>query len=168
MKSQKDDRPRTGPTTLPSPPPDPPWRPLNTRRTVVRSGPFLPKLKASPIAFLSLAPSYHVKSGTRVSAPGSGAGRSFAAEIDGRLRGAGKQGAAGFRQPADQPVRLQRVGEPGFCPAGLKAAPDQCCVDPLALFVEQRQLAPGLGKAPPQPPDLSFGRLALRHAASVP
>src|SRR3546814_4120937 len=48
-------------------------------------------------------------------------------------------------------VRLDRVLEPGLCPALLEATADGADVVALAVAVEQRQLAAGLLQAAAQP-----------------
>jgi hypothetical protein len=55
------------------------------------------------------------------------------------------------RQLADQPVGLQRVGEPRLGPAALDAGLDGPRADALAVPVEERQLAAGLIEAAGQP-----------------
>src|SRR3546814_16669562 len=52
-------------------------------------------------------------------------------------------------------VRLDRVLEPGLCPALLEATADGADVVALAVAVEQRQLAAGLLQAAAQPGELS-------------
>jgi hypothetical protein len=59
--------------------------------------------------------------------------------------------AAFRRQLADQPVGLQRVGEPRLGPAALDAGLDGPRADALAVPVEERQLAAGLIEAAGQP-----------------
>src|ERR1700730_570155 len=54
-------------------------------------------------------------------------------------------------QLADQPVGLERVGEPGCRPAVLEAALDGARADALAVAVEQRQLAARLVEAAGEP-----------------
>ena len=57
------------------------------------------------------------------------------------------QGApALFRQLANQPVRFQRIAEPGRRPAMRDAGAHQSGVDMLAVSIEQRQLTAGLRK----------------------
>src|SRR4051812_35657392 len=67
--------------------------------------------------------------------------------------------AAGIGQLADQPVRLQRVGEPGLGPAVVNAEAHGAGADLLAPFVEQRELAAGLLQATGQPGD--FDRMGM-------
>ena len=67
------------------------------------------------------------------------------------------EAAASIRQFADQPVRLQRIGKPGFRPSLGDAASDRLFVHPLAPFVEQGQLAARLLQAAFQPSQLSRG-----------
>ena len=69
--------------------------------------------------------------------------------------------AAGVGQLADQPVRLQRIAEPGLGPALIDAAAHRALADSLAPFIEQRQLAAGLTDAPAQPLALLRGRPVL-------
>src|SRR5262249_17919812 len=62
-----------------------------------------------------------------------------------------EDGAAGFRQLADQPVGLQRIAEPRFGPTLVDAAAHRALADSLAPLIEQRQLAAGLPDATAQP-----------------
>src|SRR5579884_2208170 len=62
------------------------------------------------------------------------------------------------RQLADEPVRLQRIGEPRLCPALLDAGFDRARIDLLAIFIEERQLAAGLVEAAAQPAALDDRR----------
>src|SRR3546814_654199 len=65
------------------------------------------------------------------------------------------QGAAFVGQAADQPVRLDRVLEPGLRPALLDATADGADVVALPVAIEQRQLAARLREAAAQPGELS-------------
>src|SRR5262249_20999061 len=60
-------------------------------------------------------------------------------------------GAAGRGELADEPARLDRIGEPRLGPALLDAGLDGAGIDLLALGVEQRELAAGLVEAALQP-----------------
>src|SRR5579885_3744236 len=66
----------------------------------------------------------------------------------------GGKGAAGGGQLADQPVRLQRVGEPGLGPASDDAAAHRLLIHALAPFVEEGELAARLIQAAAQPDEL--------------
>src|SRR5262245_29575195 len=57
------------------------------------------------------------------------------------LMAAGQSPPALVRQLTDQPFGLERVAEPGFCPAMRNTGADKSGMEMLALFVEQRELA---------------------------
>ncbi len=71
--------------------------------------------------------------------------------------------AAAFGQLADQPVRLDRIADPGFCPALLHAAADGSRRYRGTAVVEQRQLAARLIKAATQIPGLCDSRPHIRR-----
>jgi hypothetical protein len=56
----------------------------------------------------------------------------------------------GRREPADQPIRLQRIVEPWFGPSSLETATDHGGIDLLPIEVEQRELPARLRQPPPQ------------------
>jgi hypothetical protein len=74
-------------------------------------------------------------------------------------------GATGLGQLADQPVRLDRVVEPGLGPALLDTCLDGARVDALAVDVEQRQLAARLVEASFQRSKLTTVSVASRRRA---
>lgn len=55
-----------------------------------------------------------------------------------------------FRKLADEPVRFQRILEPGLSPPGIQTFFDDGKINLLSVKIEQRQLATRLGQAPPQ------------------
>src|SRR5262249_7730464 len=95
-----------------------------------------------------------LQGGSRASAA-RWARRAFAWEC--RRLAVADRGAARVRQLADQPVGLQRIAEPGLCPALVDAAAHGAFADSLTPFVEQRQLAARLADAPAQPLVLLWG-----------
>lgn len=61
-------------------------------------------------------------------------------------------------QLADEPVRLDRVLEPGFHPPLFKAASYHRFVDLLSVWIKNRQLAPWLKSSKPKIFELGRGR----------
>lgn len=72
--------------------------------------------------------------------------------------GCRQKSSARIGQPADEPVRLQRVLEPAFDPTCLDAGFDQFGADMLAFCIEQGKFTTGLADASAQPLDLASRR----------
>src|SRR5260221_722925 len=70
-------------------------------------------------------------------------------------------------QLADQPIGLQRVGEPGLGPAVLDAGLDRARADALAVAVEEGKLAARLVEAAREPGALRGVRRTGRHRADL-
>ncbi len=87
----------------------------------------------------------------------------------GRRRDVDRYGADGdlppqLRELADQPVRLQRILEPGLRPACASGTLDDVKIDILTVKIEQRQLAARLGQPAAQDKEVHVraGRLVLQ------
>ena len=61
-----------------------------------------------------------------------------------------------FREFADEPVRFQRILEPGLSPPGIQTFFDDGKINLLSVKIKQRQLAARLGQAPPQVKQLAY------------
>src|ERR1700691_4887298 len=71
------------------------------------------------------------------------------------------EAAAFFRQPADLPIRLDRIGDPRLGPARIDAGLHRALVDLAAFGVEHRQLAARFVEAALQPGALRRGRAVI-------
>tara|TARA_A100001037_G_scaffold286937_1_gene295853 strand:- start:1920 stop:2261 length:342 start_codon:yes stop_codon:yes gene_type:complete len=68
-----------------------------------------------------------------------------------------------IRQLANQPVRFQRIVEPGFSQASLDTRSNRSRIDGLALLIEKRQFPARLIDSAPKVPSLRRCHFFCRH-----